>query len=429
MKILWLVLSLVLPLPLLAAEPYARATLDEPRSIVSGQQVYVTVDVFAPNFFTSPPQFPLFELPGALVTLPQERSMNLNETKDDVQYSGIRRRYAVVPQIPGNYQIPVIEIELGYSVDGATVRGTARTAPVSFSVGGDATAPAAFAARNVSIGQSFDRPVNALKVGDSVVRTITIAAEETQAIIIPPISPGDAEGLAQYEKSPTIEDGVLIEQRSVSRRTETLIYTATTEGSFTIPVIEYPWFDLDSHTMAVARLAATDVTVAAATASIGIAPDAEIERAGTPFEQRRQLMFRVILSLGAIACSYFFLRIVIIAVRWFKIWRQRLSSSRRNRLRKLQKSILQEEPRTVYASLQAWSQAEGFRTLHSWAGKNDPLLASVRQLEEALYSGRKGSFDRKQLAMLVGGSFREGARVSSPPALPPLNPVSATGSE
>lgn len=416
-------------MPLLAAEPYAKATLDDAGPIVAGQQVYVTVDVFAPNFFTSPPQFPLFELQGALVTLPQERSMNLNEAKDGIQYSGIRRRYAVVPQLPGDYQIPVIEIELGYSVDGTTVRGTAQTTPVSFSVGGDATAPATFAARNVAIAQAFDRPVNTLKVGETVVRKITITAEGTQAIIIPPSSPGEAAGLAQHVKAPEIEDGIVLDQRSVSRRTETFLYTAETDGRFSIPAIEYPWFDLDRHAMNVARLPATDVTVAAVPAARGIAPEAEMNPTVEPFEQRRQLMFRIIVFLGATAFGCLLMRISSMGLRRLKVWRRRLSHSRRNRLRVLQKSILQDELPTVYALLQAWSQAEGFPTLQTWAARSDALSKHVRQLEEVLYSGREASLDRKQLAGLVVDSSQGDATVSPRRALPPLNPVATTVSE
>ena len=85
MRLVFLLFLLLAPLQALAAEPFARATVDDSGDIVPGRQVYVTVDVFAPDFFTSPPQFPLFDLPNALVTLPDERAQNILQTVDGVQ--------------------------------------------------------------------------------------------------------------------------------------------------------------------------------------------------------------------------------------------------------------------------------------------------------------------------------------------------------
>lgn len=423
MRFTWLALFLFAPLHATAAEPYAKAAVEDANAIVAGQQIHVTVDVFAPNFFTSPPQFPLFELPNALVTLPEERTMNLNETTDGVEYSGIRRRYAVVPQIPGNYQVPAIDIELGYSVDGATVHGTARTAPLSFPVGGDATAPAAFAARNVTIEQAFDRPPDDLQVGDAVVRTITISAEDTQAIIIPPSNPGTAAGLTQYARAAKTEDGIAIDRRTVSRRTETLVYATVSEGAFSIPAIDYQWFDLDRHAMAVAHLPATVVTVAPASAAAGIAPDAAPPRVVPAFERRRQIMMWIAMFLTAVAFAWLLWRFAKAAYRRLVVFRDRMITSRHNRLRLLRKSMLRDDPEKVYGALQSWSQTEGFRTLEDWVKDRHPDLAQdLRGLEQLLYSGRHGDFDRKRIARLVG----EEHAVMSPrvrPSLPELNPT------
>ncbi|WJH41596.1 hypothetical protein N7E02_14800 [Aliirhizobium terrae] len=381
------------------------------------------MDVFAPNFFTSPPQFPLFELPNALVTLPEERTMNLNETTDGVEYSGIRRRYAVVPQIPGDYQVPAIDIELGYSVDGTAVHGTARTAPLSFPVGGDATVPAAFAARNVTIEQAFDRPPDDLKAGDAVVRTITISAEDTQAIIIPPSDPGTATGLTQYARTAKTEDGIAIDRRTISRRTETLVYTTVSEGTFSIPAIDYPWFDLDRHAMALARLPATAVTVAPAPAATGIAPEAAPPRVVPAFERRRQIMMWIAVFLTAVAFAWLLWRFAKVAYRRLVLFRDRIITSRRNRLRLLRKSVLRDNPAKVYGALHSWSQIEGFRTLEDWVtGRHPDLARDLRGLEQLLYSGRHGDFDRARMARLVGEDQAATSRRVRP-ALPELNPT------
>lgn len=423
MRIVWLTLFLLFPLKAFSAEPYARAVLDDGGKIVPGQQIHVTVDVFAPNFFTSPPQFPLFELPNALVTLPEERSVNLNETAAGIQYSGIRRRYAIVPQIAGDYHVPVIAIELGYSVDGGTVRGIAKTAPLSFTVEGGPTGTTTFAARNVTVDQAFDRPPASLKVGDAVVRTITITAENTQAVIIAPSKPGTATGLKLYAKAAKTQDGIEIDRRVVSRRTETLVYTATTEGAYSIPAIDYPWFDLERHETVVAHLPATDVTVMAEPAIAGIAPDAEPERARLPFQQRRRVMLWIGLFLASVAASWVLWRFAKASTRWFVVLCKDLAASRPNRARLLRRAILHESPAEVYERLQAWSHEEGFRTLEMWAQSKDPDLARhLRELEALLYSGHGGDFDRKRLARLATGEGATSTQLARN-VLPPLNPA------
>lgn len=423
MKLVCLLLLLLGPLNVLAAEPFASATVTDDGKIVPGQQVYVTVDVFAPNFFTSPPQFPLFEMPNALVTLPEERAQNLTQTIDGIQYSGIRKRYAVVPEAPGSYSLPPIEIEIGYSVDGRPVRGLARTRPASFSVHGETGAKAGFAARDVTVEQTFDRDPASLKVGDALVRSIAVTAQDTQAIMIPPVQAGTASGLTQYMKTPRIEDGVAIGRETASRRTETLVYTAAAEGRFTISAVEYAWFDADKGEMASSQLPATEVLVAAAAASTGIAPDLPSQNAAGPFEQRRRVMLGIGLFLAVLAAAWAARRFPSVVARHFAAVRSNIRTSRRFRLRRLRRLVLSASLREVYAALHEWSRAEGFRTLHGWAETNDAdLAAEVRRLEEALYSEHGGNFDRRLMARLIAAA---GASVTSPHrgcALPELNP-------
>ena len=260
---LWLVLGSMA----FAAEPFTRTALETKGKIVPGQQVRITVDILVPDFFTSPPEFPLFDLPNALVTLPDDRAQNLVETVDGVQYAGIRRTYALVPETSGTFTLPPAVITLVYSQDGKPVAGQATLQPLSFTVAappGGSTSTPTFAARGVTLTQSFDRDPSKLKVGDAVVRTITIFAENTQAMMVPAIPVAAAKGLKQYSTSPQIADGVEAEDRTTgSTRTETITYIAETAGTFEIPAIAYPWFDVDAQASATATLAATSVTVTA----------------------------------------------------------------------------------------------------------------------------------------------------------------------
>jgi hypothetical protein len=404
------------------AQPYAKAALEEDGGIVAGQQIHVIVDVFVPSFFTSPPQFPLFQLPNALVTLPQERSQNLSETVGGVSYSGIRIRYAIVPEVPGDFELPAIEITFGYSLDGKTAKGSARTAPLSFSAGGDVNAAAAFAARRVTLQQTFDRNPNSLKVGDAVVRTILVTAEDTQAIIMPPTNPGVAAGMTQYSKSAQTEDGVALADQTVSQRTETIVYTMLTSGTFQIPEIQYPWYDLDVHEPKIAHLPTTDVLVAPAVATAQITPGPAPKQRLSLHQQRRRLMMWIGFLVGAVVLAWVLVRCARHAYPHLIALYRRILASRSNRLRLLRRSILRDDPAEMYRSLQRWSRSEGFQTLHGWAASVHPALArELHGLEALLYSARGGGFDRRRIANLVTVSGSHPVRHRHY-ALPLLNP-------
>jgi hypothetical protein len=249
-----------------AAEPFARVEIEDKGLIVPGQQVRIDVTVFAPDFFTSPPQFPLFDLPNAVVTLPDERAQNAVETVDGVQYSGIRRVYAIVPETSGHFSLPSVGIELGYSVDGKAIKGKALLPPFDFTVeaGELPGSTLTFAARNLTLTQAFDRDPATLKVGDALVRTITVFAEDTQAMMIPAVDVGKAGGVKQYAATIRTDDNVTVDRRPGSSRIQTVTYTMEAAGSFVIPDVSYPWYDVDRHHQSTAILPSTKVTVVAA---------------------------------------------------------------------------------------------------------------------------------------------------------------------
>jgi len=425
MNLLRLLLLLLVPFNALAAEPFATATIDEGENLVTGQQVHLTVSVLAPDFFTSPPQFTLFELPNALVTLPEERAQNLVQTIDGVQYSGIRRRYAIVPEVPGTYTVPSIRIELGYSVAGKPVHAVATTQTVSFMVRDTARSQneAAFAARNLRIEQAFDRDPASLKVGDALVRTFTVTAEDTQAILLPPVDVQQAPGLRQYTKSPTLDDGIPIGREMASRRIETIVYTGATEGHFNLPAVDYPWFDLDANSISSARLPSTQIEIAAAPARSGITPDMRPANQTSPFEERRRAMMVIGLFL-AMACLLWAMRgLPGATASYLARVRARITTSRWYRLRRLRHTILSANLPEVYAALQGWSRSEGFRTLHAWTTARHPeFSADLDTLERGLYSDGNGNFDRRRVAAMIHGSPQSAKDVRLRHALPDLNP-------
>jgi len=410
----------------LAAEPFARAAIEGGDEIVPGQQVRLTVDVLVPEFFTSPPQFPLFAVPNAMVTLPEERSFNLTQTIDGVQYSGIRRSYAIVPEASGPYTLPDVPIELGYAVDGKPTKATVTMPGISFTVGGNALPnEPVFATHGLTIEQSFDRDPAKLKAGDALSRTITITALDTQAMMIPPVETGSASGLQQYVKPPKIEDGIEIDRETAGRHTETIIYTAATAGTFDIPGVSYPWFDVDSKTQKTATLPDVKVTVGAAAAKEAIVP--QLSQEENPSSRPRSIWLMAAIALALAAAVLIVRRLAPRFASWRSKRQDIKDNSRSHHLHQTMQTIKNGSETEVYAALQAWASELGYRTIADWLARESSadLKQQIDLLERKLFAAQVGTdIDRAAItkALVRHGTVIDEKKRS---ALPPLNPITA----
>ena len=407
-----------------AAAPFARISTEDSGEIIPGQQMHVLVDVFVPDFFTSPPQFPLFELTDALVTIPAQKAQNLVQTIDGVQYSGIRQTYAIVPEQSGDYTVPALSINLSYSVNGTSTKALVVTSVLNFTVA-DITANnsrVAFAARNLTLTQTLDQDPSALKTGDALSRTIVILAEDTQAMLIPPLDIGLVSGLRQYVKPAILHDNIQIGRRSGSSRTETIIYTADSEGEFEIPVVAFPWFDIDAKTQQTSSLAAVKVVVTAAPATESIIPELPPE-AGQKRNSHRPIAIATV-ALALLAVAVWALRAPLKRLlSAITTWFPKPGSSRRVRLQKLRATVQTGKDSDIFAALEGWSQSLGFRSISEWVGsrKSADLCAQVDILQRRLFRSEDMPLDRNLLAELVG---IQAARplLHAPSKLPELNP-------
>ncbi|UIJ81792.1 hypothetical protein [Rhizobium leguminosarum] len=429
MRLLAVLIGLLACGPGFAAEPFGRASIEGAEEIVPGQQVHVVVDVFAPDFFTSPPQFPLFDVPDALVTLSNDRAQNLVQTIDGVQYSGIRRGYAVVPERAGSFPLPVIEIDLGFSSDGNSTKAIVKVALPSFDVSAFShQAAMPFAARGLTMTESFDRDPASLKVGDALVRTVVVFAEDTQAMLIPPVAFGTTAGVARYEKPAVLADGV--EQRGIGRsaeigstRTETVVYTASGTGRFPLPAISYPWFDMDGHVLSDATLPATDVVVAQAAVTERIQPELQGDVNAHASRARRGWLLALLLSAIDLAVAAFAWRRLPAIRTWVTRTRTQRRNSPRRRLGRIRKIIGVGDEVAVYRGLQDWSRNLGYRTASEWveAEACPRLSAQVAILERRLFRSRDVQLDRAALASAI--TLPTADRRPAKSALPDLNPT------
>ena len=247
--------------------PVIHARLEPAKGIIVGQPVHLVVEVLVPNFFTGSPDFPIFELENAIVVLPEETPQNLNEQVNGQTYAGIRRTYFLYPQQPGDFRLPPAQLTVPYaSAPPKTTEAHLTLPPLTF----HADVPAA--ARGLSyflpttrltLQQKWSSPLNKLRVGDTVERTITVTTIKMQGMLIPPLSLEAPAGIRIYPEEPKVQDQKTDRGEFVfGRRTQSAKYFLQKEGDYTLPAIELKWWNLTTNRMAAATLPTVHFTAA-----------------------------------------------------------------------------------------------------------------------------------------------------------------------
>nr|WP_315594420.1 BatD family protein [uncultured Cupriavidus sp.] len=296
-----------------AAEPTIRIKVIGQQPVVAGQSLQIEVTILAPNFFLSAPAFPSLQVPGAVVTMPDERAANSTESIDGVSYAGISKTYSFTPQTAGDFTLPSPEIRFTYAGDDGKPREASVTLPATtIHAGGQQGAPAqasnvpsTLPAAPIHITQQFDQPLSGkdahLRAGDALVRTITIFAPGTPAMMIEPPTLAATRGVKEFHADPQLRDGVAATGdepagTSGGRRVETITYVFEGSGRFTLPAASVAWYDPASGKRAQSSAPAVTVEVSRAAPGIGLAPTG-----GAPFSWPDWLDWRLMAGLAALA--------------------------------------------------------------------------------------------------------------------------------
>jgi hypothetical protein len=282
-----------------AAQPVVRVAIRQKPPFLVGQQVQIDVQVYAPNFFMSAPTFPVtLDVPGAIVTMPDDSGVNLNETIGGVSYAGIQKTYLFVAQAAGRYTLPPAQIAFRYAIEpGKPADASVRLPPtiIDIALPKGAAPPAdggpGMLVTTVTVAQTLDRDAATLAVGDALTRTIVTTAAHTQAMFIPPPAFAAPDGVRVYPKDPVLSD-----QREdrvglvAGRRTDRVVYTFDRPGTYVLPPIEVSWLDAGANRQRTSRAPEIAVTVRGGGASQGIAPELEpVSPAAEPTVPYRQV--------------------------------------------------------------------------------------------------------------------------------------------
>jgi hypothetical protein len=426
-----------------APEPILRTKLDPPTTVV-GQQVTLTIEILAPNYMTKPPELPDLQIRNAVTR--QGSTVNVSEQINGTTFAGVSVEFLIYPQEPGRYAVPAQNVTITYAAAPPATRGaTVATPALAF----EATIPDAaqaldpFVATSRLVARQELKPSSEhLKVGDSVVRTVTIEADGLPAMLLPALSLGPAEGAERYPAQPEFQDkydsrtGAL-----VSRRTDQATYMLQKAGELDLPAIEIAWWNLHESKVERAHADAVRLSVAENPAMKVRAPD-------TPRTSLRGLY----LFLADHLWPALAIVVMLSAVAWFApstiaVLRRR-EEQRREAYRqseafafsKFRAAARRGDAAKTYFALLDWAahlgsatRAAGLRALRI-AARDPELDAEVagieRQLFGALASNEHGWRPRHLVRRVVAARKRLGREATSgrrSRTLPTLNPGGSYG--
>ena len=388
-----------------------RQSADPKTGIVVGQHVAVFVDVLFPGEMAHPPRVSLPDVPGLQIFRFESQGTTLRDTIAGTTYVGQRFEFALYARRGGAFDILPASVTLLDRQGGETgnAQGQAVHLDVTVPPGVDVSQPVV-AARGLTLNEQWEPlPTGHFKAGDAITRTIVRSAEDMPGLAMRDLAFPAPEGVRIYADPPDIDDhsnrGVV-----TGRRTDRVTYVFERGGTFELPVVTQPWWDLGARRLntATAPGATVNVEAIAAPAQNGAHRHWTVKNLLWP-------------ALGFIA---------LIPLAW-GVW---------HLLRHIEAGRTNPERVAFMALRHACQSADAreiFRRFSSWAACLPPQQRNAANretadLQAALFAGGTESWsneDSRRLLARLDPFRRPRVTESALSALPPLNPPLPTSPE
>jgi hypothetical protein len=407
-----------------------RAHLEPSGQVVAGSAVKLVVDALTTTWFTAAPDWPMFEIHDAFVTLPDENALNFNETIDGVRWFGVSRVYRIVPRTSGAFDVPALGITL--HPGGMDTPVTQQTTPLKFS----ATLPPGaegmttfFPAPGLTATQRIEPRDGKLEVGGTVTRIVTQHADATESMLIAPVQFDDVQGLRRYPKPPATRN--ISDDRTglvAGERTDTVTYVVNRRGRYALPSIDIEWWNTSTQRRETIHLPAVSFTARAAHEkplwAIPADALAGAARHTVIFLNARDIVYACVLLVCIAAGVGFYPRLrawLDRSMRWLAAERKKRSEGEFAAWRALKHALDSGMMRRVIPALYRWMDASPrFRHPARLDELAEPELRDLAKAVETHYQNADTAQSRVQMK-LHRWTRRGRSRRARSPALPPLN--------
>ena len=376
-----------------------------------------------------------------------EEDKNYNTDINGVAYAVTERNYAIFPQKSGITTIaPLVltaevvtksrprfngffnrQITKTKRVSSRAITLDVQAAPNDFN--GKHWIPA----EQVYIEEKWSGDTENMKVGEPLTRTLTILGVRTTVAQLPELhSEIKIDQLKTYPDQPILKekketDGL------IALREEKIAYIPSKSGSYNLPAIEIPWFNTQTQTMEIARIAERTISTIASVPSQK--SDAAIESSvqintidAEPVlhivENKFWMGLSIALALGWLITVFFFI------YKSRSKPKEKPVNIREIKLKETVKALKQAcaENNNVAAkdALLAWGRIKfNISSLSAIASNSEARLRDeIELLNQSLYANRQGTWQGKKLFQyFVENSAREKVAKKTIDALEPLYKV------
>ncbi len=266
-------------------------TIINKESVYVQEQLLFTIRLYYTINGIRNPQFTELEMDNAVIQMIGSANQ-YEQLIDGERYGVYEKQYVIFPQRSGTLEIPDI-IFRGEVTDGSSAfvfRNMNTRTITAFSEGSSIEVkerPATFPsntwlpADNIVIEETWSSDPTALRVGDSITRTVSITAYGLDGAALPPLQSTQIDKLNLYPEPPVISR-TFIDGNIVGKRVETTAMLSIERGSVVIPEISLPWWDISSEELKFATVPSSLLVVSPSLAEIAAAEQLAEANAAQP---------------------------------------------------------------------------------------------------------------------------------------------------
>ena len=423
----------------------ARAALDTTLPVWVGQQVAFHVDLLSPTMFSGTPTFDIPKVPGAVLMKVEERPTLSTEEIDDVTYSIQRHAFVLFPQRPGTLVIPAFQARFAVApaYGKPPVAQQVMLDPLKVEVKmppGAEGLSMLISTTDLTVEDRWspalsDDHTMHLKVGDALTRTLTRRATNVTGMVFPPIpfTFDSNDGLGVYPKPPDVQDTT---QRGdfTGQRIDTVTYICETVGTYRLPALSMPWFDIDDEQLKHVELPAVTLEVAENPQLAVDAPMPQVSQSQPTANVWWWIVgLVVVIAIAAWLCQRFYRPLVT----RLNMWRRRRAEREAAYFARLKTACHSGNPAMAYEALRHWidclHDGDEVITIDQFVddAEDTDLRDQVEHLEQQLFALPEtpdeqwsGQALYQCLAAVRKQIYQRNlhSHLQSQQALPPLNP-------
>lgn len=276
-------------------------------------------------------------------------------------------------------------------------------------------------ANKLTLRDEWSKDPTTLQVGDSITRTIELAAQGAMASQLPPLFLPQVEGLKLYPDQPAVSDEQSAHGIS-GKRVERIAVVATRPGEFKLPEQRVSWWDVNSNQQRWAVLPAVTLNIApgARQAPTTAAPKDDAMSVSSPSTPQAEPPVWYLHPQWWAICGFLLVLCGVLATLYFRALRRMavadpsappvtsIASTEKQAHTALKKACANGDAGVVYTALQHWCQAhwhtEGLPALSELRrlGADKSLAEQAQALERDVYgSQQNGKWDPGELLRLV----------------------------